>query len=693
MKEIAILLPYKENFTENNAGAASIWVKDYLNKSKLKDKTIVYGNLDQNQKPLLKNFKNLTLNDSFIKKNISYTEKLYKEYLKNKFKIIEIHNRPESLLYLIKKKISSKLIFVYHNNPQDLRSSYSSNERIYIAENTDQIYFVSKWVKNKFFEDLPYKHKNNCEILYPSINPVKKFPKKENLIIFTGKLNSSKGFDIYGKAVIKILKKYKNWKALAIGNEPREKFNFFHERFKILDWVNHKKILSFYKKSSISIVPSRWQEPFGRTAMESAAYGCATITSKRGGLPETFDNKLFIESVNETELYKLISKLINNKKFTQINQKKNWKNVKHRLDDQISKIDTLKKFYLKSNFMINKDVNLKILHISTFDERNDHRLFNISISNKLSKGFIRNGHDVINFSYRNYLQKTLINKSNKIINEKIINICDNYRPSIVVLGHNNILESSSINIIKKKYSSKFILWYEDALGKRGDGPNWKSNLRLIEKNNHLIDNYYLTTHPDEVKTYINRKKLNFLPIPVDPNIENLEIYNCKNRFKDLFFALSHGVNFGKLKRGKNDEREEFIKKLMNIYPNIKYNILGIADENPKWNYDFFTELSKCKMSLNLSRGHPLKYTSSNRIAALVGNGIYTFIDKKTKFDDFFSENEVGSYENISDLGKKIEYLLKNPKKIDEYGRNGKEKYFKLFNNTKITKEIIDNTFS
>ena len=45
MKNIAILLPYKENFTENNAAAASIWVKDYLSKSKLKNKTLVYGNL------------------------------------------------------------------------------------------------------------------------------------------------------------------------------------------------------------------------------------------------------------------------------------------------------------------------------------------------------------------------------------------------------------------------------------------------------------------------------------------------------------------------------------------------------------------------------------------------------------------------------------------------------------------------
>ena len=182
MKDIAILLPYKENFTEKKAGAASIWVKDYLNKSKLKKRSIVYGNLEDNSKPLLHNFKNLKIGNSFVKKNISYTDKLYKEYLKYKFKIIEIHNRPESLLYLIRKKVASKLIFVYHNNPQDLRSSSTVKERLFIAENTDQIYFVSKWVKNKFFEDLPYSHRNNSDILYPAIDPIKKFPKKNNLI-------------------------------------------------------------------------------------------------------------------------------------------------------------------------------------------------------------------------------------------------------------------------------------------------------------------------------------------------------------------------------------------------------------------------------------------------------------------------------------------------------------------------------
>ena len=46
---------------------------------------------------------------------------------------------------------------------------------------------------------------------------------------------------------------------------------------------------------------------------------------------------------------------------------------------------------------------------------------------------------------------------------------------------------------------------------------------------------------------------------MDENIENLCAYEINNRYKDLFFAFSHGVNFGKLKKGKSDEREFFIK--------------------------------------------------------------------------------------------------------------------------------------
>ena len=57
--------------------------------------------------------------------------------------------------------------------------------------------------------------------------------------------------------------------------------------------------------------------------MESAAYGCATITSKNGGLPETFENSLFINKINEVQLFKIIEKLITNNDYRKKIQFKN----------------------------------------------------------------------------------------------------------------------------------------------------------------------------------------------------------------------------------------------------------------------------------------------------------------------------------------------------------------------------------
>ena len=100
--------------------------------------------------------------------------------------------------------------------------------------------------------------------------------------------------------------------------------------------------------------------------------------------------------------------------------------------------------------------------------------------------------------------------------------------------------------------------------------NWKNNLSLIEKNCDLIDKYFITTHPDALKTKISKKKLNFLPIPVDENIETLNIFKYKHRYKDLFFALSHGVNFGGLRKKSNDEREIILKKLLSTQKVLKH---------------------------------------------------------------------------------------------------------------------------
>ena len=134
-KKIAILLPYKEKYTRRDAAAASIWVKDYLKLSHLANQTFVFGNLSSNKKPLTKNFININLSNTRFKKNYFYTKKFLESYNKFKFEVIEIHNRPESLVFLLKQKLNCKFIFVYHNNPQDLRFSKTVNERLFIVNN------------------------------------------------------------------------------------------------------------------------------------------------------------------------------------------------------------------------------------------------------------------------------------------------------------------------------------------------------------------------------------------------------------------------------------------------------------------------------------------------------------------------------------------------------------------------------
>ena len=67
-KDIAIILPYKEVYSENHAGAASIWLKDYSSLSSLSTRTIIYGNLDVKLKPLTKNFKILKFQKQVFQK-------------------------------------------------------------------------------------------------------------------------------------------------------------------------------------------------------------------------------------------------------------------------------------------------------------------------------------------------------------------------------------------------------------------------------------------------------------------------------------------------------------------------------------------------------------------------------------------------------------------------------------------------
>ena len=92
--KISILLPYKENFSSEYAGAVSIFINDTVLKSKYKNTTHVYGNTDF-KKDLLKNYINLSLDKkSLLSSSNFYVNNFIKKRKVINSDIIEIHNRP-----------------------------------------------------------------------------------------------------------------------------------------------------------------------------------------------------------------------------------------------------------------------------------------------------------------------------------------------------------------------------------------------------------------------------------------------------------------------------------------------------------------------------------------------------------------------------------------------------------------------
>ena len=687
--KISVLLPYKENFSEEYAGAVSIFINSINLKSIYKKEIIVYGNTKY-KKILSKNYYNLSLkNKSMIESNSSF---YVKNFIKKKSvinsDIIEIHNRPNYIKKILLLKKVKKILY-FHNNPLEMKGSTSTNERLFLIKHLDKIIFNSLWTKNQFLINLPaiYKKIDKLSVVHQSAKKNKiNIQKKKKIITFVGKLNSAKGYDLFGKACIKILNKFDDWKVEVVGDESREEINFNHSRFNLNGFQSHNYVQNLYKKTSIAVICSRWDEPFGRTSLEAVSNGCAVIISNRGGLPETTRDALILKKLNEFELYKLIRQLIINKNKRIELQKNALKNF-YLTDSYIAKkIDTIRaSFEKKTKFKIKK---LKILHITNFNERHNGRLF-FNTGRRINNGFVRLNHSVLTISDRDILSyhRSLkdLDGSQKL-NSKLIETISNYVPDIIALGHADLINIKTLKFIKENYPNiKFIQWFLDKMTEE-----WKRNKKRFLDKIKLMDCNFCTTSP-EILFLPKKYEVFYIPNPSDISFETLKCYKNKYPLYDLFFAMSHGVHRGILKKGKYDKRLSFIEKLINKNPNLRFNIHGAYNKQPIWSDDFKNSLYQTKMALNLSQGNTIKYYSSDRITQLIGNGILTFVDIKTKLNDFFTNKEVIFYHTLNDLSDKIEFYSKNDKIRNKIAKAGRDKYHKYFDSKIIAQYIINKT--
>ena len=356
---IDIILPHKEIFSRDKASSVSLTIKNSSEYSKFKSNIYIFGqNTDKPFDGL--NFIGLKINELLHFGSNRSVKSNYFNYCKKNIsenKIIEIHNRPYIFNIAIQREKKNPITLHFHNDPRDMKGSKTIRERIFTAKNASAVYFVSESIKKCFLNGINERFDNLYVIPNGIQRVINKKPIKKKEIIFIGRLVHEKGCHLYVNAIKDLAKKYSDWKFKIIGTPKAgqkklsssysktiiDQFISLGPNTEYLGFVSNDKVNKILQQTSIVVVPSIWQEPFGLTALEGLCNGAAVIGSKVGGMEEVIsDIGILIDNIDAIKLRDSIQLLIKNQKLLKEYQSKSWENYHFNQKDIVKIQDAIR---------------------------------------------------------------------------------------------------------------------------------------------------------------------------------------------------------------------------------------------------------------------------------------------------------------------------------------------------------------
>ena len=337
--KVNIILPHNENCQEKKIGPVAQVVLNNHHYSKLGFEETIFG-MSSREKVNFQNFFEIKKDIwSLFGKGFSFC-KAIKKIIKDDHElyIIEIHNRPNYFNYFSFDNKKLKKVLYLHNDPRDMKGLRTKEERIRFINKIDMIIVISEYIKSCYLDeikDLSYSKK--ISVVHNGIDRwIDNKPRKENLVIFSGRLNDDKGIYELIQALDITLPKFPKWKAIIFGRKDRNvnlKIYELMSKNRQIIFMGEKEnsvVKKFLEKAAISCVPSKWEEPLSLSVIESLAAGCALLTSSKGGIPEIAGGKAhIINEVSKVNLIKSLEKLIKNQKYRKELQDKAWKNYSY----------------------------------------------------------------------------------------------------------------------------------------------------------------------------------------------------------------------------------------------------------------------------------------------------------------------------------------------------------------------------
>lgn len=187
---------------------------------------------------------------------------------------------------------------------------------------------VSNFILGKHHAFLKTLSANQKRVVYNAIEmPAEiRITSRPRLVIgYIGRIAEDKGFGYLIQQINELQKKYPHqFSFLVAGVGEQTYVDDMKKRLEGMkfEFLGKIKPETFYSRVDITIVPSQWNEPFGRVAIESLAYGVPACIADSGGLTEIHNEACtWLFKPEGSNLANLLSNIVSNPQTLTVKKK------------------------------------------------------------------------------------------------------------------------------------------------------------------------------------------------------------------------------------------------------------------------------------------------------------------------------------------------------------------------------------
>lgn len=318
MKKITIVCPPNGRFSPHGASAVMLNVRDATRFSRFREGITVIG--PQVETPFddvrFVSVPPTTNHETYAKQVVVEINRIDPD-------LVELRQHLRTAEKIARQLGDRATLLFRHNTVKRPGNAVMRAYRGHRLKPFGHITFVSQFAQ-RHFVDIHPTMSSRSSVCWNGLDTARYLPApgaREKLVAFAGRVIPNKGVVEFAEGVRAALARHPDWQ-VAVAGVPDPGFESYGQaveaalaplgaRATYLGYRPFEDVMALFQRAAIVVVPSRWDETFGRTALEAMANGAALISSGRGGLKEVSDaHAIYLDQVDAPAIAGAVDRLI-----------------------------------------------------------------------------------------------------------------------------------------------------------------------------------------------------------------------------------------------------------------------------------------------------------------------------------------------------------------------------------------------